>query len=76
MKEYKRGDICPLCGEPIVTDDPEALQLLGLIAEALGLDKESEEETHGEEKSSAGVCSGDSSDLEEPAATGKYVGLQ
>ena len=51
MKEYKRGDICPLCGEPIVTDDVAALQLLGLIAEALGLDKESEEETHGEEKS-------------------------
>lgn len=50
MKKYKRGDICPLCGEPIVTDDPEALQLLGLIADELGLDKESGEETHGEEK--------------------------
>ena len=51
MKEYKRGDICPLCGEPIITDDPEALQLLGMIAEELGLDEESEEGTHGEEKS-------------------------
>lgn len=75
MKKYKKGDICPLCGEPIVTDDPAALQLLGMIAEELGLDKETEEETHGEEKSSAGVCAGDSSDLEEPAALGKYVGL-
>lgn len=51
MKKYKRGDICPLCGEPIVTDDVAALQLLGMIAEELGLDKESEEGTHGEEKS-------------------------
>ena len=50
-KEYKKGDICPLCGEPIVTNDVAALQLLGMIAEELGLDKESEEETHGEEKS-------------------------
>ena len=51
MKEYKKGDICPLCGESIVTDDVEALLLLGMIAEELGLDKESEEGTHGEEKS-------------------------
>lgn len=51
MKKYKRGDICPLCGEPIVTDDPAALQLLGMISEELGLDVESEEGTHGEEKS-------------------------
>lgn len=50
MKKYKRGDICPLCGEPIVTDNPEALQLLGLIAEDLGLDEDAEEEAHGEEK--------------------------
>ncbi len=50
MKEYKKGDICPLCGEPIVTDDPAALQLLGMIAEELGLE-ESEEESHGKEKS-------------------------
>ena len=51
MKEYKKGDICPLCGEPIVTDDVAALQLLGLIAEELGLDEEPEEGTHEEEKS-------------------------
>ncbi len=50
MKKYKRGDICPLCGEPIATDDVAALQLLGMIAEELGLE-ESEEESHGEEKS-------------------------
>lgn len=50
MKDYKKSDICPLCGEPILTDDPAALQLLGLIAEELGLDKESEE-TYGKEKS-------------------------
>ena len=51
MKEYKKGDICPLCGEPIITNDVAALQLLGMIAEELGLNEESEEGTHGEEKS-------------------------
>lgn len=51
MKKYKKGDICPLCGERIVTDDPAALQLLSVIAEELGLDKETEDEAHGEEKS-------------------------
>lgn len=50
MKEYKKGDICPLCGESIVTDDVEALLLLGAIAEELGLDEDAEEEAHGEEK--------------------------
>lgn len=33
MIELKRGDPCPCCGQPIKTDDPDALRLLGWIAE-------------------------------------------
>lgn len=33
MKLLKKGDSCPCCGSPILTDDPERLLVLSWIAE-------------------------------------------
>ena len=33
MRQYKKGDPCPCCGQPIKTDDPEVLALLGWIGD-------------------------------------------
>lgn len=32
MKQLRKGDPCPCCGQPIKTDDPDILRLLSLIA--------------------------------------------
>ena len=32
MKMLRKGDRCPICGEPIKTDDPEVLELLSCFA--------------------------------------------
>ena len=32
IKQLKPGDICPICGQPIKTDDPEALFVLSVLA--------------------------------------------
>lgn len=32
MKILKPGDICPCCGNPIKTTDPDALYVLSIIA--------------------------------------------
>lgn len=36
VKMLEPGDLCPLCGSPIQTDDPGELLVLSLIAEILG----------------------------------------
>ena len=33
MKEYKKGDPCPCCGQPIQSDDPMVLYLLSWIGQ-------------------------------------------
>ena len=33
MRTLKKGDLCPCCGRPIKTDNPDVLRLLGCIAE-------------------------------------------
>lgn len=33
MKKLKKGDPCPCCGQPIKSDCPEVLYLLGWIAD-------------------------------------------
>lgn len=33
MRTLKKGDLCPCCGRPIKTDNPDVLRLLGWIAE-------------------------------------------
>ncbi len=33
----KTGDPCPCCGMPIKLTDPEALRMLALVADMLGL---------------------------------------
>lgn len=37
MRKLKTGDPCPCCGEPILTTDPDALCLLSLLADLIGL---------------------------------------
>lgn len=36
--ELHTGDPCPCCGKPIKFTDPDALRLLGMMAELLGLE--------------------------------------
>lgn len=48
MKKIKAGDICPICGQRVTTDDPETLETLSAIAqimERLGLPLKLEGET-------------------------------
>lgn len=33
MREFRRGDPCPCCGQSIKTDNPEVLYLLGWISD-------------------------------------------
>lgn len=44
MKQYKTGDPCPCCGQPIQLTDPAALRLLGILAEMMGFDGPEEEQ--------------------------------
>ena len=37
MRVLKTGDPCPCCGEPIPLTDPDALRLLAMLADVLGL---------------------------------------
>ena len=37
MRILKTGDPCPCCGQPIQLTDPDALRLLALTADLLGL---------------------------------------
>jgi len=37
VRILKTGDPCPCCGMPIKLTDPEALRLLAMIADMLGL---------------------------------------
>lgn len=37
MRILKTGDPCPCCGQPITLTDPDALHLLALAADLLGL---------------------------------------
>lgn len=41
--ELHTGDLCPCCGKPIRQTDPEALRLLGMLAEVMGFGKEATE---------------------------------
>ena len=36
IKQLKPGDPCPLCGQPIKTEDPEALFVLSVLADLIG----------------------------------------
>lgn len=37
MRVLKTGDPCPCCGKPIRFTDPDALRLLAMMADILGL---------------------------------------
>lgn len=37
MRILKTGDMCPICGQPILTEDSQKLRLLAAIADLLGL---------------------------------------
>lgn len=37
MRVLKTGDPCPCCGKPIPMTDPDALRLLAVLADVLGL---------------------------------------
>ena len=37
MRILRTGDPCPCCGQPIRLTQPEALRLLGIVADMLGL---------------------------------------
>ena len=37
MRILKHGDPCPCCGKPIPLTDPDALRLLAMLADVLGL---------------------------------------
>lgn len=45
MRKYKKGDPCPCCGQPIKTDNPEALYLLSWIGDMRRLPAVEEIET-------------------------------
>lgn len=40
MRVLHTGDPCPCCGRPIKLTDPEALRILALTADLLGLPEE------------------------------------
>lgn len=49
MRILKTGDLCPICGQPIRTEDPRELRLLAAVADLLGLlDPEKEGCTDGD----------------------------
>ena len=50
MRILKTGDPCPCCGLPIRLTDPDALRLLSLTADMLGLldDMAEKEDGHGD----------------------------
>ena len=35
IKQLKPGDICPICGQPIKTENPEALFVLSVLADLI-----------------------------------------
>ena len=37
MIRIKTGDPCPCCGRPVKLTDPEALRMLSILADILGL---------------------------------------
>lgn len=37
MYDYKTGDVCPFCGKPITTTDPELLEIISRAAAYLDL---------------------------------------
>lgn len=37
MRVLHTGDPCPCCGRPIALTDPEALRLLAMLADLMGL---------------------------------------
>lgn len=50
MTALKTGDPCPCCGRPIRYTDPDALRMLAMLADLLGLPEE-KEETHADDQS-------------------------
>ena len=44
MRELKTGDPCPCCGRPIRYTDPDALRMLAMLADLLGLPEEKEDD--------------------------------
>lgn len=42
MRILKPGDPCPFCGQPILTEDPQALRLLAAVADIVGLPENQE----------------------------------
>lgn len=45
IKQLKPGDICPICGQPIKTDDPEALFVLSVLANLIDGAKQDAKDT-------------------------------
>lgn len=45
IKQLKPGDICPICGQPIKTDDPEALFVLSVLADLIDGAKQDAKDT-------------------------------
>ena len=46
MRVLKTGDPCPCCGKPIPLTDPDALRLLAMLADVLGLPDGAEDLTN------------------------------
>lgn len=46
MRVLKIGDPCPCCDKPILLTDPDALRLLAMLADVLGLPDESDDLTN------------------------------
>lgn len=45
IKQLKPGDICPICGQPIQTEDSEALFVLSVLANLIDGTKQDAKDT-------------------------------
>ncbi len=54
MRTLNTGEPCPCCGMPIQLTDPEALRMLAMVADLLGLpEMEGKENSPGDHKTEA-----------------------
>lgn len=58
MRILKPGDPCPFCGQPILTEDPQALRLLAAAADIVGLPENQEIEGGSKELDTHDGCEG------------------
>ena len=45
LTQLRPGDPCPICGQPIKTDDPEALFVLSVLADLIDVAKQDAKDT-------------------------------